>query len=70
MSLNITELEKEYLLDLLDNDFLNTMREENRTDTLRLKHELKHRITLIDNLRSKIRDLNSSQEPVYHVKTV
>jgi hypothetical protein len=57
MTLNINDLELVYLSDLLENAFIETMREENRTDTLAYKHELKDRIRLIDGLREKLTNL-------------
>jgi hypothetical protein len=61
MTLNITEIERDYLMDLLDNVYKDTMREENRTDTLDLRKILKQRILLIDGLREKVKDLG---EPI------
>lgn len=70
MTLNISALERELLLELLDNHYIETMKEENRTDALSLRTELKQRINLIDELREKVRSLRDREEPVYRMRTV
>jgi hypothetical protein len=62
MTLDITDQEREYLLELLDNAFKETMLEENRTDRIEFKQELKKRIVLVDNLRERIRGLGHSDK--------
>jgi hypothetical protein len=75
MTLNISEVEMVYLTELLENSFKETMREENRTDTLSMKHELKDRIRLIDGLRSKLTNLGQGgneleDNRLYRVRTI
>ena len=54
--LELTAEERDYLLELLDANFKDTMREENRADAIWLRNELKETIALIDGLRDKIRN--------------
>ena len=66
MTLNITETERNYLMDLLDTVYTETMKEENRTDSLDLRSILRKRIVLIDGLRDKLKNLG---EPVEESST-
>jgi len=54
MTLNLTEDEVLCLEEILDKEFKDLLREIHRVDTAAYKDRLKHKIHLLDQMRSKI----------------
>ncbi|HXG93337.1 MAG TPA: hypothetical protein VNN73_13400 [Blastocatellia bacterium] len=58
MQLDITDQEKNYLLEVLEASYHDLMVEINRTDALDYKEMLRHKLNLLDGLRKKLQNVN------------
>jgi hypothetical protein len=62
MTLNITDKERDYLLELLETNHRELLREISHTDTLDYKEMLKQRLEILDRIRLKVIDLEKQTE--------
>lgn len=53
MMLNITDEEREYLVELLDEKYKRSLHELNHTDTLEFKKMLRHQVDLLEGIMAK-----------------
>ena len=59
MMLNITDQEREFLLELLETKHTAMLHELHHTDTYEYKALLKRKVELLEGLRTKMENLNS-----------
>ena len=62
MTLDITDQEKDYLLELLEANHRELLREINHTDTLDYKEMLKRKLVILESIRVKVKNLENKAE--------
>jgi len=62
MTLNLTDKERDYLLELLETNHRELIREINHTDNLNYREMLKQRLEILDRIRLKAVELERQAE--------
>jgi hypothetical protein len=63
MSFDVTDAEREFLVDLLDARHTSMLHELHHTDTYEYKQFLQGKIDLLEQLRQKLKSLTSATHP-------
>ena len=63
MSFDVTDAEREFLLDLLDARHTSMLHELHHTDTYEYKQFLQEKIDLLEQLRQKLKSITSAPHP-------
>ena len=63
MSFDVTDAEREFLLDLLDARHTSMLHELHHTDTYEYKQFLQEKINLLEQLRQKLKSLTAAPQP-------